>query len=80
MALFLNHIGIDNYIVMSDTHAWNAVYINGTWYHLDATWDDGGDYNRNNYFLISTEELLEKDTSGNHNFDTNVFQEMAISL
>ena len=21
-------------------HAWNAVYLNNQWYHMDATWDD----------------------------------------
>ena len=41
MALFLNRLGIDNYIVMSDVHAWNVLYVNGQWLHLDATWDDG---------------------------------------
>ena len=77
MSLFLNHIGIDNYIVMSDTHAWNAVYINDTWYHIDATWDDGGNYNREMFFLVTTEELLDLDSSGAHIFDTTVFQEFA---
>lgn len=24
----------------SDGHMWNAVHINGAWYHLDVTWDD----------------------------------------
>ncbi len=38
-------------------HAWNAVKVDGVWYQLDATWDDGGDTMKNKYFLISDEEM-----------------------
>lgn len=27
-----------------DTHAWNALYLNGTWMFADFTWDSGGKY------------------------------------
>ena len=50
-------------------HGWNAVYVEGGWLHLDATFDDpvtttGEDILLHDYFLISTEEILE-----NHVFD-----------
>lgn len=38
-------------------HAWNAVKVDGVWYQLDTTWDDGGDTMKNKYFLLSNEEM-----------------------
>lgn len=39
-------------------HAWNAVYLNGQWYHLDATWDDlDADGISYDYFLIGQDKL-----------------------
>lgn len=49
-----------------DSHAWNRVKVNGTWYNLDATWDDpaqpGKDpadhsANRYDYFLVSDAQI-----------------------
>ena len=51
------------------SHAWNQVKINGTWYNVDVTWDDptssdkkASDHTHNNYnyFLIS-DSTLKKD-------------------
>ncbi len=36
-------------------HGWNVVMVDGLWYKLDATWDDGGDHN---YFLVD-DDLIE---------------------
>jgi len=38
----MNRLEIPNYYVSSDAinHAWNMVYLDGNWYHVDATWDD----------------------------------------
>ena len=33
-------------------HAWNMVRIAGSWYHLDATWDDNGSVSVYDYFLV----------------------------
>ncbi|WP_346698947.1 transglutaminase domain-containing protein, partial [Catenibacillus scindens] len=35
-------LGIDSCLVASPSmnHIWNMVYIDGVWYHVDATWDD----------------------------------------
>ena len=46
-----------------DNHAWNQVKLNGTWYHLDATWDDPvGDKEivSHAYFNLS-DEMMERD-------------------
>ena len=60
MSIFLNKLGIENYKISNKTHIWNLVHINGVWRHLDSTWDDpvsNNNYNRDTYFLITTEEL-----------------------
>lgn len=79
MSLFLEKMNIKNYRVSSDTHIWNLVYIEGEWKHLDLTWDDPlSNDNKDNltdeYFLISQNELLNKDNT-EHSFDTNIYKE-----
>ena len=81
MAIFLTKLNIKNFKVSSETHAWNAVYINGEWLHLDLTWDDPVTKNsdvdtlQHDFFLVNTEKLLEFDIK-DHEFDTTVFQEL----
>jgi transglutaminase-like putative cysteine protease len=54
--LLCDDMGVDCRIVRGDVvggggHAWNLVKVDGQWYHLDVTWNDGcGD--RSAYFLI----------------------------
>lgn len=79
MSIYLNTIGIKNYKITSENHIWNLVYLNDSWYHLDATWDDpvasdGKQYLLHNYFLISTDQLLDLDKV-EHNFDSNIYIE-----
>ena len=81
MALFLNYYDIPNYKIASENHVWNAVYLDGEWYHLDLTWDDpilntGEEILDHAYFLITTEELKTLDTT-QHNFDETIFKELA---
>lgn len=81
MAIFLNKFGIKNYKIASNTHVWNALFINGEWLHLDLTWDDPITKNsdvdtlQHDFFLVKTSNLLEFDTK-DHKFDTTVYQEM----
>ena len=77
MALFLNKLNLDNVIVITDNHAWNAVKINDKWLHIDITWDDpitsnNSDILSHEYFLISTDQLLKKDMS-QHNFNKDIY-------
>ena len=79
MAIYLNRLGIKNYKISSNTHIWNFVYLNGKWYHLDATWDDpvasdGKAHLLHNFFMINTQELYNLD-SKEHNFDFNIYKE-----
>ena len=81
MAIFLNYYDIPNFEIASENHIWNAVYIDGKWLHLDLTWDDpvlssGEEVLSDTYFLITTEELKKLNDS-QHNFNTNIYQEIA---
>lgn len=80
MALFLDYYKIPNFKVISENHIWNAVYLNGKWYHLDLTWDDpvvsnGSNVLEYNFFLISNKELKELKTN-QHIYDEQVFSEV----
>lgn len=79
MAIFLNKLGIQNYKIANDTHVWNLVNLDGTWYHLDLTWDDPVLDTKENilihdFFLISTEQLHQKDPN-QHLFNTTIYKE-----
>lgn len=81
MELFLEDMGIKSYKISSENHVWNAVYLNDAWYHLDLTWDDpittdGSDILEYNFFLITTSELSELEGE-QHNYDKNVYSELA---
>ncbi len=81
MALFLDYFNIPNFKVISENHVWNAVQINGKWYHLDLTWDDpvapsGKDVLEHTFFLITTKQLEDTEKQ-QHIFDKNVFKELA---
>ena len=82
MELFLEDMGIKSYKISSENHVWNAVYLNDVWYHLDLTWDDpittdGSDILEYNFFLITTSELNELEAE-QHNYDKNVYSELAV--
>ncbi len=53
--LFFDVLGIDSKIIHSTEngeHAWNVVKIDGSWYHLDLTFDNGTDYPDYAYFNV----------------------------
>lgn len=80
MAIFLDLLGIKNYKVSSENHVWNALELDGKWYHLDLTWDDPITTNQTdileyNFFLIDTDEL-KKIENTQHNFPTKIYQEL----
>lgn len=79
MAIFLDKLNIPNMKVSNNSHVWNLVYLNNKWYHIDLTWDDPVvDTKENlllyNYFLISNQELQNRD-SYFHKFDPAIYIE-----
>jgi len=81
MALFLDYYNIPNFKVISENHIWNAVYLDGKWYHLDLTWDDpisksGKDILEYTFFLIDTDNLLNIEKE-QHTFNQEVFVEIS---
>lgn len=59
MDLLLKQAGIEAMIIVGPTkpdgvgHAWNLVKIGKSYYHLDATWDEGKSEDKWYYFLKS---------------------------
>ena len=80
MELFLEKLNIESFKVSSEKHVWNAVYLNGNWYHLDLTWDDpvtntGAQLLLHDYFLIDTNKLKSLKID-QHNYDELAYQEL----
>lgn len=70
--LLANALGVETVYVTGDgysegsweSHAWNAVKVQGEWYMIDLTWDDpvtsdGSDVLRYDYFLVSGQQLSQ---------------------
>lgn len=81
MYLFLDKLNLKSIRVASETHVWNAVYINDKWLHLDVTWDDskytnGKPFLSHRYFLIDTPTLHLNDTDS-HWFDKQIYKELS---
>ncbi|MBO5065457.1 MAG: hypothetical protein J6D06_05010 [Clostridia bacterium] len=62
-----NLLGIECVYIVSDTHAWNLIKLEGDYYHLDVTWGDqsntdsrkdGGNDVSYACFCITTKEVL----------------------
>lgn len=51
--LLSNAVGIESIAVTSDSHEWNKVRLNDSWYNLDCTWADKSNYIWMKYTLKS---------------------------
>ena len=75
LAIFLDILNIPNIIVFSENHAWNMVYIDDEWLHIDATWNDTENEKfQYEFYLVNTEKLLTMDAK-QHTFDPIFFKE-----
>ncbi len=79
MSLFLEKMNVKNYRISSNTHVWNLVYVDGSWWHLDLTWDDpitsdGSNILSDKYFLINT-NTLKNISNAEHTFDEKIYVE-----
>ena len=86
MNIALNHVGIESFTVLDDTHGhvWNIVNIDGKYYHLDATYSDTSSWENTSkyrYFLVSDSYMLadhryfvaEKEVKCNETYDLTGF-------
>ena len=76
-AIFMDKLNVPNFNVSTKDHVWNVVYYDGRWRHIDVTWDDD-EFNKNNnynFYMISTDELLEKDKES-HDFNQELYLEL----
>ncbi|QUI21419.1 hypothetical protein HZI73_03570 [Vallitalea pronyensis] len=59
---FCQELGIPNRVIMDNAfvgrHAWNVVYVNNQWYHIDVTLDDTQDKLRDRYFMKTSTEMV----------------------
>ena len=82
MSLFLNRFNIKNYKVSTNSHVWNAIYINDSWLHLDLTWDDPVLENSNQdtllhkFYLIDTKKLEDYKIT-DHEYDKTIYSELS---
>lgn len=62
--LLLNKNGVSSRLVTGKSenalHMWNMVKIGGSWYHLDATWDESNKNIKYNYFNV-TDNIINLD-------------------
>lgn len=81
MSYLLSCVGIENTSISGTSqnanHIWNAVKIEDSWYHLDATWDDNafeeaGEGYKYDYFNLTTEQLQVNHTIGKKFIDLSV--------
>lgn len=71
----LGRVGVKaiNLAVFEISHAWSMVKVDGSWYHVDATWDDYDGYDTGcyySYFLKTDDEISLSDHRGWQNGDT----------
>jgi len=75
--LLLTEEGIPSFKVTSTTmnHAWNMVKLNGSWFHVDVTWDDPLINGQNEDGFISYSNFLLTDAgigaTGHSNWDSS---------
>ena len=79
-AIAMNHLGIENYKISNSKHVWNYVKLNNKWYHVDLTWDDpvtndGKDYLKHYYFLLTDKELDKiNDNKIDHFYEKDLYR------
>jgi hypothetical protein len=70
--------GIENRIVVSDTHAWNLVYLDGEYYECDLTWDSQGVQEGLDYEFFLKADLTEGNSA--HEWKTDALDESVMEL
>jgi len=77
-AAVLRELGMECIMVTSNemVHAWNLVQIDGEWYHVDLTFDDPLNdrvgRTAHEYFLLSDEEISNREQGAHYNWKTSL--------
>lgn len=60
LQMLLDAVGIENMVVVSHEmdHAWNLVKLEGSWCHVDCTWDDPGSGGGENYAYFGLDDTF----------------------
>ena len=64
--ILANHAGLECYVCVSETHAWNIAKIDGKYYHFDALWDEVEDEWK--HFMVTTDYIMDLP---DHIYDVN---------
>lgn len=68
--LLLNRVGISCMTVKGvcrdEGHMWNLVSVDGSWYHLDVTWNDPAEFSAYGMLSHNYFNLTDADISSNH--------------
>lgn len=82
MAILLDKLSVKNFKVASNTHVWNVVNLDGSWKHIDLTWDDPlsqedhtVNYLQHKFYLIDTPTLEQYDIK-DHTFNKSIYLEL----
>lgn len=73
--MLLDEVGIENYLIVgeasddssTDLHMWNIVKIDGYYYHLDPTWNDGAFTDAQGYFYFNVPDTYIMHTHSDFN-------------
>lgn len=75
----LNHLGIECHVAGSDAmnHAWNILKLDGSYYHVDCTWDDPvrdriGEVSHA-FFLLSDSSIMNRKEGSHYGWDLRLF-------
>ena len=75
MQMLLDEVGIENHLIIGETdddsnddlHMWNVVKIDGYYYHLDPTWNDGAFTDAQGYFYFNVPDTYIMRTHSDFN-------------
>lgn len=75
----LERAGIENTTLLVDSHnhAWNMVAVDGSWYHVDSTWDDKVTWISRSWFMKSDTGIVDSihadwSSSSNYGWDSSM--------
>ncbi len=73
--LLLNRVGISSMTVKGicreEGHMWNIVSVDGSWYHVDVTWNDPTEFSAYGIMSHNYFNLTDADIASNHNVSPN---------